>query len=146
MNCTDVKRKIPMWLDSELADNLQIGLKAHIDGCVSCKKEAEHFRTFRNLLTKSAPQVEPSPNFEARFWAKVTARQKEPKVIRIFQDIVSFIPVPNLAQAAAVMLIVVLIGGGAGFVSAMNTPEIKGISSSSVASNYLKWIESENLK
>ena len=91
------------------------------------------------LILKAAPsRIEPSAYFESRFWQKVS----EPKTIRLFD----WIPVPCFAQAAAAIIVAVIIGGAGGAVSAMNTPEIKGISSSSVASNYLKLIGSENLK
>ncbi len=95
------------------------------------------------LLLKAIPSgIEPSANFEARFWQKIAERERIPQVVRAFE----WIPMPSFAQAVAALLVAVLIGGAGGAVSAMNAPEMKGISSASVASNYLKLIESENLK
>ncbi len=95
------------------------------------------------LILKAAPaRIEPSPDFETHFWQKMRKRESASQWARAFE----WIPIPSFAQAAAVLLVAVLIGGAGGVVSAMNAPETKGISSASVASNYLKLIELENLK
>ena len=95
------------------------------------------------MILKYAPaKIESSAGFEAKFWRKVSERERTPRLVRAFE----WIPVPSFAQVAAAVLIAVLIGGAGGAVSAMSTPGVKGISSSSVASTYFKLIGSENVK
>ena len=71
------------------------------------------------LLKTSQVPIQPSLNFEGRFWKEVTRRQSEPRLARIFRDIEWLLPMPNLAQAAASLLTAVLIGGASGFISEM---------------------------
>ena len=107
---------------------------------------------FEELILKSVPaKIEPSRDFEAGFWHKVNAREKEPAIIRIWENLGSLIPTPSFAQAAAMLLLALLIGGGAGVVSAMNIPvpaptlsgfqEIKGVPTASISGTYLKLMD-----
>lgn len=115
---------------------------------------------------KTAPiPIELSETFEADFWKKVYARQEELWFIKLLREIESHIPTPSFAQAFAVLLIALLIGGTGGAVSVMNTitpqkietqqtsikylsgfQEFKGIPSSSVAASYLKAVEERRPK
>ena len=107
------------------------------------------------LIFKSQPAIiEPSRDFETTFWKKVYEREREPKLVRGFQELISWIPTPSFAQAAAVVLVALIIGGGAGFVSAMPSPsvslsgfeEIKGIPKPSILGAYFKMMEVEKTK
>ncbi|MBI4971741.1 MAG: hypothetical protein HZC17_07890 [Candidatus Omnitrophica bacterium] len=105
------------------------------------------------LILKSAPEkIEPSSGFEGRFWQKLSERQNAPHPIGIFE----WVPVPSFSQAAAIVLIALMIGGVSGIVSALNAPpavrslsgfhEIKGVPSVSVAGAYLNTIGQGDLK
>lgn len=107
----------------------------------------------QHLIVKSAPHpIEPSQDFDLRFWKKVHERESEPGFIRGFQELVYWIPTPNFAQVAAVILMALLIGGGTGVVSAMNAPsvslsgfkEIKGVPMPSISGTYLKTIQARD--
>lgn len=112
-------------------------------------------------VLKTAPiPIELSETFEASFWKKVYAREQKFWFTKLLRDIESHIPIPTFAQAFAVLLIALLIGGTGGVVSAMNTinpqtlenertsikylsgfHEFQGIPSSSVAASYMKAVE-----
>ena len=104
------------------------------------------------LILKAAPAaMEPSENFESGFWKKVYAYEKEPRIEKIFEQIISWIPTPSFAQVTAILLIALVIGGGAGIVSALPSQpvslsgfrEIKGVPMPSISGTYLKLIQSE---
>lgn len=163
MRCKERGRNISQWLDGELKDSESTELEAHLSECLTCKQEVESRKKLDNLIQMANINVEPSSDFEATFWKKVYARGKEPWLSKLLKDIESLIPVPNLSQALAVLLIALFIGGTGGVVSAMNTitpeklgaqqtsikylsgfQEFKGIPSSSVAASYLKTAEERN--
>ncbi|MGH7198450.1 MAG: hypothetical protein ACREH5_06915 [Candidatus Omnitrophota bacterium] len=120
--------------------------KSNIDQCLD------------KALKAGAPEIAPSPGFDAIFWKKVMERQKEPRLVRLFRDLESWVPTPNFSGAVAVVLIAFLVGGTGGVYSIKNAPpsliaqrssvqylsgfrEFQGVPASSVAATYLKTIE-----
>ncbi len=163
MNCKETRRKISGWLDDELEHRLKRQLTDHLDICSSCMKEAESLKVFQKIMIESAPQIKSSPDFDAVFWKKVSGREKRTAAEIFFEKIISLIPQPSLAQAAAMLLIAIMIGGAGGAVSAMNAPqgipadsgaikslsgfqEFKGVPKPSMASTYLQILEARELK
>jgi hypothetical protein len=110
------------------------------------------------MLRAGQTALEPSPGFEARFWARVRARESEgwpAKLGRFFEDL---LPVPQLAPVAAFLLAAFLIGSAGGFAAFLDfsnepflaggqvTPmsgfeEYKGLPISSLSGTYLRAIE-----
>ena len=109
----------------------------------------------------SAPAIEPSREFDNRFWSRVIEHQRQPWLLRLLKDLEFLIPTPNFSQAFAVLVIAFVIGGTGGFFSAfqtLRTPEqvqaqrisvqylsgfgeFKGVPSTSVAGTYLRTTE-----
>lgn len=160
MNCGNVQRDIYKWIEGRLERDKQGDFKSHLMKCAGCQKEVQSAKRLENLLRAGGPSIEPSPEFEANFWKKVFAREKEPWFSRLLRDFESLVPVPNFSQAFAVLLIALFVGGAGGVVSAMNTlmpervesgrasiqylsgfREFKGLPSSSVSASYLKAAE-----
>lgn len=102
----------------------------------------------------SPPFIEPSRDFDSRFWQKVSAHQKESWLVKILEQLQFLIPTPTLAQGVAILLIALMLGGGTGVVSAKSSPalsfsgfkEIKGIPLPSVSGAYFKMIQSGDLQ
>lgn len=158
MNCKIAKKNISSWVDGELKSSDQREFEGHIANCASCQQEAESLKAFNSLLRVSAERIEPTFDFDSRFWKKAFEREKEPWFARVLKDLESLIPTPNFRQAFAVLSLALLIGGAGGAVSAMNSTntagrlsggreavqylsgfrEFGGLPSSSVAATYLR--------
>jgi hypothetical protein len=154
------QKKIYRLVDGELKGADQAQLQKHVEGCLICQKEAGAIQKLTAIIKTSAVSVEPSLNFDGIFWQKVMGREKESWFAKALRHLESLIPAPNFAQAFAILLIALVIGGTGGAVSAMNalTPErlqsgrasiqylsgfreFKGIPSSSVSAAYLRTTE-----
>jgi len=128
--------------------------------CKPAKKSVRQWTEgeFETLLRAGVPEITPSREFDARFWEKVTERQKEPRLIKLFRDLEAWIPTPNFSGAVAVVLIAFLVGGASGVYSIKSAPpslesqrssvqylsgfrEFQGVPASSVAATYLKTID-----
>lgn len=157
-------------LDGEIPEALKAKLTPHLEGCSACQGELESLKTFHAILRSHPSTIEPSKDFEARFWNKVSSfppeadqplaggEQKEPWFIGLLKELDSLIPHPSTPQLAMVVLMAFLVGSTGGAVSAMNSMgslevernsvkylsgfhEFKGVPSSSVAASYLKVID-----
>lgn len=157
MKCDKVRRHISSWLDQELKGSLLAEIEQHLGQCLLCQEEAKVMRNFQELLIKASPaSEEASPNFETNFWKKISEREKTPVWEMIMESLASLVPTPTLAQAAAVILIAVFIGGASGVVSAMNVApqikslsgfqEYKGVPQNTLAGTYLNMTETEDGK
>ncbi|MBT8372647.1 MAG: zf-HC2 domain-containing protein [Deltaproteobacteria bacterium] len=71
MNCRQIKELIPVYLDGELEDYKRSQVEAHLRDCVSCRKAVGEMETAWGMLGELA-DIEPDPNYMARFWAKAS--------------------------------------------------------------------------
>jgi len=62
--------EIGAYLDGELAGAERSALEAHLPDCPSCQVALAAQRRLDAALTE-LPQLDPSPQFEARFWARL---------------------------------------------------------------------------
>ena len=148
MRCETFKKDLYRYWDGELIGAPKAELERHLTGCVSCQKESASVENFKGLLESTGkPLVQPSLGFEARFWHKVETRHQAPWFVRLLKDLEFSLPLPNVSQAFAVLLVAFLIGGSGGVVSARTTaplsyfsgfPEFKGVPSPSITAAYLK--------
>ncbi len=58
------------YLDGELSSADQEATDLHLRGCESCRAELERQRALAHALA-GLPSIGPSPQFEARFWARL---------------------------------------------------------------------------
>lgn len=159
MNCK-YQKNIHKWIDGELEGSQQREINSHLKLCAICQSEVKSLEKLNGLIRTSVSSIEPSLNFEGRFWQKVLEREKESWLAKVLRGLDSLIPVPNFAQVLTILLMALFIGGTGGFVATANTilpeqmqgkresvkylsgfQEFKGIPSSSVAASYLKVVE-----
>jgi predicted anti-sigma-YlaC factor YlaD len=76
MTCEQIQEKLPAYQDGELSAENEKAIKTHLDVCEVCRKEEKLLSESWEMLG-DLKSIEPSPNFEARFWARV--RQEESK-------------------------------------------------------------------
>lgn len=163
MNCGSVKKYLSSWVDGESEISDPKAFEEHLAGCSSCQREEESFKAFSGLLRMSAERIEPSFDFDSRFWKKAFEREKEPWLVRILKSLETLVPAPNFGQVFAALTLALLIGGASGVVSATNTltpdriqgskesiqylsgfREFGGVPSPSVAGVYLKTVSRGN--
>lgn len=129
MKCQLARKNIDRWLAESLETSFLKQFKEHVESCLSCQKDVERAEAFETLLRMPVSLVEPSPNFEALFWKKVSERGRKSWLSKLVLDLESLVPVPSFAQALVVLFLAFFIGGAGGAFSAAQilTPEqIKG--------------------
>lgn len=112
-------------------------------------------QAFDWLLKSSVSKIEPSGDFEQRFWNKVLERPR-PWFQMLAGYVESLMPVPGAYQVAGVLLLSFFIGSAGGVLAVMagpsqariedrqlirylsGFPEYQGVPSVSVAGSYLK--------
>jgi anti-sigma factor RsiW len=75
MDCKKAERLLLQSLDERLASEEAALLQGHLQGCPSCRKKGEEYRTIIRLVRpQSAP--EPLPYFKERFLARLREKEK----------------------------------------------------------------------
>jgi anti-sigma factor RsiW len=110
MDCAKIQEQLVAYLDGELDPQEKAGCESHLAGCPLCLKEKETLERTWQLL-ESAPSIEPSPAFRARFWERV--RQEEQSW--------SGLAFPRLVPAMAGLLAVWVVGVGVGSLAFMRS-------------------------
>ena len=106
MDCHEIKKLIPLFLDHELsaADDQQV--EAHLLNCPECRTEARAIEKSWDLLGE-IKAVEPDPNYMIRFWQSVDAQM--PWYAGLYKNLQAvFLQrrwIPALAGAVIVVLI-----------------------------------------
>jgi anti-sigma factor RsiW len=104
MNCRQVKRLLPPYLDEELSGRVRDEIAAHLASCPACLSEMETQRVDIGLLEQAgAPEV--TPFLATRVMAEIRKRQVAP-ARRAFR------PGWVLGMAAGVMLVALSLGVG----------------------------------
>ena len=70
MECRDIIRRLPAYLDGELPPPTRVLVWTHLAICTLCRQEEKRLSDSWKRLG-SLPMVEPSHDFKARFWARV---------------------------------------------------------------------------
>jgi len=74
MNCQEIKKLIPIYLDGELQHQESHSVREHLTGCPACQKELEAFEASWAMLGE-AEDIEPQPGFVGRFWTRLALEQ-----------------------------------------------------------------------
>jgi hypothetical protein len=112
MNCRKVRRNLFGYCKQELSPEETEGIKAHLDSCPDCAKEAEEITEINHMLKDGLETFVPSANFNEKLLAKIQTISSEVKVIdtrrwwqKLMQDVF-----PNLrlrwALAGAVSVLI----------------------------------------
>jgi anti-sigma factor RsiW len=108
MNCGQVKRLLPPFLDEELSGRARDGVTSHLVSCPTCRTEVEALKADMGLLEQvSAP--EGSPFLVTRVMAEI--RQREHPAPQGFARLVGAV--------AAALVVAVSIGAGVFFGSGL---------------------------
>ena len=75
--CDRFGEEISAYLDGELSPSSRAKFDAHLPGCDACGSGLAAQRTLGATLV-ALPRVEPSPQFEARFWARLARDDRRP--------------------------------------------------------------------
>jgi len=104
MNCRQVKRLLPPYLDEELSGRVRDGVSAHLASCPACRAELEALKADIGLL-ELAGTPEVTPFLATRVMAEIRQRQSVP-ARRAFR------PGWVLSMAAGVILVALSLGVG----------------------------------
>ncbi|KAF1086033.1 hypothetical protein SPSYN_00771 [Sporotomaculum syntrophicum] len=76
MNCSEVKEKIPQWLDGELADDESTSVAEHLKACTVCQNEVEFWRELSAILKEELGDITAPPGFANEVMAQLTCQQR----------------------------------------------------------------------
>ena len=79
--CSDHREDLVAYIDHELEPGSRSALESHLATCEGCSQELERQRQLSEALA-SLPQLEPSGELTARFWARL-AREGESRPRRL---------------------------------------------------------------
>ena len=106
MDCHEIKKLIPLYLDYELSEADRQKVEAHVHSCPDCRREARTLEKSWDLLGE-IETVKPDPNYLARFWKSVDAQMHW--YAGIYQNVLATFQRRRWAPALAGALIVALI-------------------------------------
>jgi predicted anti-sigma-YlaC factor YlaD len=106
MECHEIKKLIPVFLDHELSDADDQQVKAHLLNCPDCQREARAIEKSWDLLGE-LKAVEPDPNYMARFWQSVDVQM--PWYSKIYENVQAVFLQRHWVPAMAGAVIVVMI-------------------------------------
>ena len=128
MNCGQVKRLLPPFLDEELSGRAREQIASHLASCPTCRVELEALRTDMGLLEQVAtPEV--SPFLVTRVMAEVRSRKRP--AAQGFGRLVG--------SLAAVLVVAISIGAGIFFGSGLDqTSTASAANSTEAAVSYVE--------
>jgi anti-sigma factor RsiW len=77
MDCKRDTETISAYLDGELDTVARAELESHLETCDSCRVKLAATRRLGEMFA-ALPEVTPSSDFEARFWARIARERDEP--------------------------------------------------------------------
>ena len=75
MHCKNAKQLIPDWLKGDVDAQLSAAVKSHVDGCLTCRKEAEFWRLAGDTLREHTGNMKAPAGFTAGVMARLPAQQ-----------------------------------------------------------------------
>ena len=107
MNCAQVKKLIPVYLDGELeGDEIRL-VKEHLAACPACQQEMRAFEKSWEMLD-TWEDIEPTPGYVSRFWSTVS--QQRPWQEKLSRFVRERLLNRRLTPALATACVVVLVG------------------------------------
>lgn len=108
--CSSYRADVAAYLDHELESASRAALESHLATCEGCSLELERQRQLGEALA-ALPQLEPSSEFTARFWARLAReRESRPHLLAGLREWLTVSRVGiGLVGAAAVAAVVALL-------------------------------------
>jgi anti-sigma factor RsiW len=130
MSCSRMENKILPYVDARLKASEMAEVEKHLASCPACGLRVREFRAVSSLLDE-LPAIEPSPAFDVRVHARVSA---EP-IKRGWWA--SFAPAPRVAFAASLLLLATVWLASRPADTALSASDIENINQNmSVLENY----------
>lgn len=107
MECSEIINRLPVFLDSEIAEPEKFLIEEHLKSCFNCQKEAEKLSRVSDILN-SVTDVEVSPYFIPRLKRRIKEEEVRQVVRLPFFDWAKRIAVPVGVSA----LFVIAVFGG----------------------------------
>ncbi len=68
--CKHCRKELVAYHDGELSERVRQRVSEHLDRCADCRTELDALRTALALLA-APPEIEPSADYDRRFWDKI---------------------------------------------------------------------------
>ncbi len=106
MDCSEIKKLIPIFLDGELKASAHQRVESHFDTCAECRREARAIQNSWEMLGE-LDDIQPDPNYNTRFWTRVAEQTSWRE--KLFNEIKALFLnrrlVPALAAAGLILCV-----------------------------------------
>lgn len=126
MDCPECGKLFDAYLDAQLSGTMRLEFDTHRVRCTRCQQRVAMLETAGNVIAADQPPAI-ADDFTARVMADVERRRRRGRTIRLYV-------IAGLAQAAAVALFVIWIGGKPAVPAAAPTLAATGVPSRSLSS------------
>jgi len=110
MDCSEIIKLIPIFLDGGLTADKHQRVQSHLDTCAKCRGEARAIQRTWEMIGE-LDDIQPDPNFQTRFWSRVADQTSWQE--KFFSDIKALLLnrrlVPALAAAGLVLCVSVVV-------------------------------------
>lgn len=106
MECSEIKRFLALFLDEQLGQEQALEIKAHLEKCRDCAKEAVLLKESWDLLGQDEP-VEFSSGFKTDFWKRLAEEELACEKNKVF------VPLgfkPRLAAVFSLVAVILICG------------------------------------
>jgi Putative zinc-finger len=111
MNCREVGRHLPGYLEGIVAQSQRVGVQAHLDSCVNCRETLNAYRRLATALANVAP-VAPPADLMARIRTKAAHARSEGSLARrvwrrtamVFENILEPLAIPATGGVLTAMV------------------------------------------
>jgi hypothetical protein len=112
MRCRKVRSCLSAFCRGEIAPGVAGDITRHIDGCPSCRREAEAFRAVNRMLTQQTP-LKTGDDFSARLFARIANENFAEKREKAYlPGRIPLVGASRLAVVAVTAVVVLLVGAG----------------------------------
>ena len=108
MQCDEIKKLLPSFLDDELESEERTNIQVHLSSCVNCQNELKAYRRSWELL-KQWPDVEPQLGYVSRFWTQL-AHEHTPWYQEALVSIYSFVRQKRFLPVFAAVSVFLIVG------------------------------------
>lgn len=107
MDCREIKKLIPIYLDKELEPSESHEVREHLSACPACQKEFEAFEASWAMLGE-LDEIHPQPGFVGRFWTKLA--QEQSWYEKIFEAVGNSFVKQRLVPVLVTACLVIIVG------------------------------------